>query len=109
MSSNDYIIQTSDIGSNNGELVIQGDLSIDNTSKIYDEISALITNSQIRVIRIQNISNIDLSFIQVLISLGQTIKKNNMRVSIETNLDNQFAELLENTGITEVFGSISKG
>ena len=108
MDNPDYNLYVKETSENNTELILEGDLSLENTQKIYDELLSILAKNEINIIRLNNVTNIDLSTIQIIVSLTKSYKEMNKEITIQTNFEQQFDELFKNTEVYNIFESISK-
>ncbi|MEA3444950.1 MAG: hypothetical protein U9R19_09535 [Bacteroidota bacterium] len=108
MDNDDYKIVLEKSTEGSAELVLEGDLSMDYSMQVYDELISLSNNSEFDIIRIKKIKNVHLSLIQILISLKESLRKKNREIEIICDFEGEFSELLENAGIANLLQSISK-
>ncbi len=76
--------------------------------KIYDELLSISTNNEFSIIRLRNVINIDLSIIQIIVSLTKSLNQMNKEITIHSHFEQQFDELFKNTEVYNIFESISK-
>jgi len=108
MDKPDYKIYIDESSESNSELILEGDLSLENTQKIYDELLSISTNNEFSIIRLRNVINIDLSIIQIIVSLTKSLNQMNKEITIHSHFEQQFDELFKNTEVYNIFESISK-
>lgn len=84
---------------NFAEINITGELTIDTVENMIVDINPVTDKFQSFKIVLNDITNIDLSGIQFLISLKKTIKANEKIVEFQMNLSEKFNTLLKSTGL----------
>ena len=85
------------------QILLKGNLTIDNIENIKSSIlSAIITYKKI-ILKLNNVENIDISVLQLLYSLYNSQNELNTEISIELNLNNDLALLINNAGFENNF------
>ena len=104
MANIEYEILYDDVKDDKSELILKGDLSIDNAAGIYEDLLPKVSASELHCIRVRNATNIDLTVLQVLVAIRKTKLEIQPGFQIICELDSQFQELIENAGIVDVLG-----
>jgi ABC-type transporter Mla MlaB component len=107
MVGNEYKIVLEKVSGGKEELVLEGDLLIDNVSKIYDELLSLAGQPEMKSIRIRNVSNIDLAVLQVLAAFAKSQKQKGRNIEFAFELDDQLSKLLDHAGIFDMLKSVA--
>ena len=81
------------------QILIEGNLSLKNAEKIKNQFLLLDQNEKILEIDIKNVSDLDLSFLQILFSLIKNVKS---EVSVTMSLTDEQKSLLDNAGLFEL-------
>lgn len=82
-------------------LSIGGLLVLDNAQKIKQELIGILHKMSHSVqIEIDEVDNIDLSFIQLIVSFTSNLTENGVKFSINWNLDDDQRTLFENVGLS---------
>jgi ABC-type transporter Mla MlaB component len=84
-------------------LEINGNLVINHIDKIYREISEKIDFSKPLNISVQNVENIDITFIQILLSLKKEFEEKKLELQISVDLSDDLWSLLKNAGIKQQY------
>ena len=108
MADTEYEIIVNELPEGGSELILVGDLTIDHVAKIYDNMVQNMNKSTIERIRLKDVVNIDMSVIQVIISLMNKQSQENKKVVIVNELEEPLFDLLQKAGIDQVFSSIAK-
>lgn len=80
-------------------IIIEGDASINSEEEFYRQILPLISEYDILEVEIKNIEVIDLTFIQLLLSLKNTLKYKNKNYKFSFDISEQMKSILDNSGI----------
>lgn len=98
-----YIITTENIDNTNIRSVIaEGELSLRYINEIREEIKSAIRGAKNLKMIIRNADMIDLSFLQLVISLQKTYEIEKNKISVEFDVDQENRELLTNSGFKEL-------
>ncbi|TCO10932.1 STAS domain-containing protein [Natronoflexus pectinivorans] len=91
-----------DFKENNGQLdiALSGQLTINSIKKITEEIKSHIKNPKSVSVFVNDVDNIDLTFIQLLQSIKNSGKKNGYEVSFSMKLPEDLSALLKNAGFS---------
>lgn len=90
-------------GKEAGQIIFEGDLSIQNAQLIKDKIlDALETYENLKVV-VQNMSDMDLSVFQILYAFKKSSEKNNKLTLFEFNIPETTKSIIKNSGIYELF------
>ncbi len=90
------------------EVIISGDLSINNCNSIYNKILNDLLPAESVQLKVIEPVNMDLSFLQILISFVITRKQRNYKTNVILELDNTNTELLTKTGMAETIEILQK-
>ncbi|MBO9703130.1 MAG: STAS domain-containing protein [Sporocytophaga sp.] len=88
---------------NHTEVLLTGNLTINNSEVIHKKILSVIEKSKKITIHLDDIDNIDLTIIQLLYSAKRTILKEGKELSTITNLPADLSLLLEKNGLKNIF------
>ena len=80
-------------------ILIEGDASINSEEEFYRQILPLVSEYDIIEVEIKNIEVIDLTFIQILLSLKNTLKFKNKNYKFSFDISEQMKSILDNSGI----------
>ncbi len=80
-------------------IIIEGDASINSEEEFYRQILPLVSEYNILEVEIKNIEVIDLTFIQLLLSLKNTLKYKNKNYKFSFDISEQMKSILDNSGI----------
>ena len=106
MATNDFKITIENQKDSEITMVtISGDLSIDNTLSIRNQLLNNALDQEIISVIISDSSNIDLSMIQLMIGYIDSRNKANKNTTIEFNIDESDFTLLKKTGAIELMTS----
>ncbi|MBE9468751.1 MAG: STAS domain-containing protein [Bacteroidetes bacterium] len=78
---------------------LQGNLTINNSNNIKNELIEALDNFNELTIAIKDVDAIDISVVQLIVSLNQTCKKKNKKINLSTCFSNETTELLEHSGL----------
>jgi len=96
--SNISFSDTSDSKIKSCDILIEGEASIKIEQEVYHEFINYLNDFDILRIILKNIELIDLPFIQLLISLQQTSKLKNKKISFNIELPENLQTILINSG-----------
>jgi len=80
------------------EILLEGELTLVNAEEIKVELLSAIEQYNQLTIKIMAVTNIDLSCIQLFISLRKTMAKLKKNLSFELNLSDDIKTLIQNSG-----------
>ncbi len=83
------------------EIYLSGNLTIQNSAKLKDELLK-ISNSDLIKIKIDKDAIVDLSTIQLLISLRKSAKQKGKKFSLNTDNDSYLLVILEKYGLNQL-------
>ncbi len=106
MSTSDYQFNIKHLSDTHAVLNLSGDLTIENSSSIHQQFVQKGLSANTLSIVIQDVRNIDLSFIQLLIGCIQSRNQTQKPTFLEFDFDNATRELLEKTGCIETINSL---
>lgn len=89
------------------KLNFSGNLVIDNIEKIKKKIKKKILNTEISLIHFDNVSQIDLSGIQILEALRKTMLKSGNICKIKLDIVPEYESILQRTGFKYFIDQIS--
>ena len=86
--------------SGSGRLIFEGDLTIMNSSQLKGKLHDLLDHLKYDslVVFIQNVSDIDLSFLQLMEVLGNHLTKKGIAYSVKWDMGEETKDLLKKTG-----------
>jgi len=84
------------------ELIFEGDISIFNSVEIQKKIRKLNLKARTVQITLRNIDSLDLSGIQILLSLKKSFAENQARLNIVSGLSDKTTTLLRHTGFEQI-------
>lgn len=93
-----YLIKTENIDDKT-IVTFSGDLSIQNIEKIKQELINIIVDYPNININLDDVSDIDVSFVQLLYAFRQEKQQQNKEIAIEVNLNEELRCLLSKAGI----------
>ncbi len=99
MKNAEIIILPGEKGSDSLKVVIKGELTINNTSEIREAILGNIKNINMLEIQTEDVSSIDLTFYQFLISLKKTFSQDERKILISLIIPEESEDLLKNAGL----------
>ncbi|MCD6566960.1 MAG: hypothetical protein J7K53_13565 [Bacteroidales bacterium] len=98
-----YSITTEkDENTNTMSVIVEGELSLRYISEIREDIKSAIRDAKNLKMIISNADMIDLSFLQLVISLQNTYRNRKDLFSIEFEIDQEKRDLLINSGFKEL-------
>lgn len=106
MSASEYQFIIKHLSDTHTVLNLSGDLTIENSSSLHNEFLQKGLSIHTLSIVIQNVRNIDLSFVQLLIGCIQNRNQSQKLTFLEFDFDNATFELLEKTGCIETINSL---
>lgn len=99
MKNAEIIILPGEKGSDSLKVVIKGELTINNTSEIREAILGNIKNINMLEIQTEDVSSIDLTFYQFMISLKKTFSQDERKILISLIIPEESEDLLKNAGL----------
>ena len=85
-------------------LFINGELTIQNASELKRILIESIDNSEHVVLNLDNVTEVDLSCLQLLYSAHKTAAKSNRRFTLNNNCPEVFKKAVKDTGYLRHFG-----
>lgn len=85
-------------------LLINGELTIQNASELKRILMESINNSEHVVLNLENVTEMDLSSLQLLYSAHRTAAKSNRRFTLSNNCPEVFKKAVKDTGYLRHFG-----
>ena len=109
MSANDFNISIEKV-SDTGTIKVNltGELTIENSSVIHNFLLNKVLHLESVELHISDVSNIDLSFLQLIIGFITTRRQDNIVTNIEFNLEESQIELQNKAGITDLISLLQK-
>ena len=101
-SYNISVVPSGDKDSKGVTVLLNGDLTLQNSEDIKQELSSIVGKYLKITIKSDNIENIDLSYIQLLFSIYFYQKKLSINVDIDMKLNDELESLVKHSG----FGNI---
>ena len=87
-------------------LVFSGDLSVARAAELQQQLlKAAPTVSHMHV-KVAEVENMDLSFLQLLLSWAQSMKQSKKKITFDFQLDEEFARIFEESGFRAAFGEL---
>jgi ABC-type transporter Mla MlaB component len=93
------ITKSEDRASHSLNLLLEGDLSINNAAAIVKYLKGLKFSDNSVAFHLKNVEKLDLTTVQVLFSLRNTLKVKERKISIVADLPTDLQKLLNNTGL----------
>lgn len=87
------------------KIILQGELSLPNTTKIQEKIIPLIEKYEVFEINLKNVNNIDLSCLQLLYALKITLEEHNKTLIFNNDIPEQIKMLIEVSDFYEVLSN----
>jgi len=97
--SNISCITYNDEGNRTAEFTIDSEATIRNEEEFHDLLKSALENHNIFVIKLVDIKNIDLPFLQLLVSAEKTVKSLEKEIRFEIVLGSASNNILKNSGI----------
>lgn len=85
------------------EIEISGDLIINHIEKIKVELDSVIDFSKDLVLKLDNPSSLDITFIQLVLSLKRSFQKNEKKLTFMGSFNDEISGLLTNAGLQDLF------
>ena len=89
-------------GSKTQTLVLEGDLSIRNAALIKKKLAAVKFTGDIIRIHLNNVDNLDITIIQIMYSLVNTLENQGKKIEIYSELPDDLEKVLINAGFSEI-------
>lgn len=99
MKNAEIIVLPGEKGSDALKVILKGELTINNMAEIRETILANIKNNNSLEIQTEDVSSIDLTFYQLLISLKKTFSQNEKKILISLIIPEECEDLLKNAGL----------
>ncbi len=97
----EYSVQIKDIDDKKGRLAVSGLLTVENSEKIKSDLSQLVLSKYAFLeIFVQDVVEVDLSFLQLMKAFEIYLKKQPVDFSISWSFDDEQVALLSNSGFT---------
>ncbi len=98
-----YSITTeNDDNTNIRSVIIEGELSLKYINEIREDLKPAIRGTKDLKMIIKNADMIDLSFLQLVISLQNTYKNEKKKISVKFEIDQENKDLMINSGFEEL-------
>lgn len=81
------------------ELRFSGNLIINNIEKIYNELQELLIIDKPLSVFVENPENIDITFIQLIVSIKKACLESNVDFKVEATLKDDYKQLIEKAGL----------
>jgi len=85
------------------EMIVSGELIINHSDLIKEEMIGLLDYSKNLNIRVTNPSSIDITFIQILLAIKKAYKSNGLNLSIQGTFNEEVFNLVTNAGFKNLF------
>lgn len=79
---------------------LSGSIIINHIEKIYDELKSQITPEDDVCVTVENPENVDITFVQLVLSMKSAWKASGKKLTISTTLPEDLTALLSKAGIT---------
>ncbi len=86
-------------------LIFSGDLSVAKAAELQQQLKAATTVSHVQV-KVAEVDNMDLSFLQLLLSWAQSMKKSGKKLTFDFQLGEEFTRIFEESGFRAAFGEL---
>ncbi|MBN1118639.1 MAG: hypothetical protein JXA77_15615, partial [Bacteroidales bacterium] len=83
------------------DMVFSGQLTINSIAKITEEVKLHLKNPSVVNIKVKDVDNIDLTFIQLLHAISNSGKKKAFDVNISLSVSDEISSLLTNAGFVD--------
>ena len=87
--------------SNTKTIKIENELSLNNVSNVRELLIKTLKEKDDLTLNLKNINNIDLAGIQLIVSLKSYVEKNNKKLTLNLELNDESKELLLNSGFND--------
>ena len=84
-------------------VILEGNLTVQNASEIHKKLVETKNNFSKVDVQIQNVTDIDLSIVQLLSTYWKTFDTLNKNLDINFNTSNEIQKLLNNSGFVELY------
>jgi|GEM_PF-1297702 len=95
-------------GSNRQEIILKGELTVENTKSVYNYLLNNAYHTDSLKLFVNSPANIDLCFFQLIIGFMESRNKLNKETTVDIDIDESQLELLTKTGIIEKISSLQK-
>ena len=102
---NFYFKSSKDRKTNTSSVVLKGELSIRNASGILKKINGTKITGENVAIKVEDVDNMDITFIQLISSFSNTLKAQGREVTVESSLPEHTAKLIENSGLKGILNT----
>ena len=96
------------IKDNANTYVLKGNITIQQTETLKNELLSTIKKMNSIYISGKNIEDIDVTFIQLMYSLKSSMTKQNKQINYDIELPEELTELLDNTGFKSLNENLNK-
>lgn len=87
-------------------LVFSGDLSVARAAELQQRLLKAATPFPHVHVKVAEVENMDLSFLQLLLSWAQSMKQSEKKLTFDFQLDEEFARIFEESGFRNAFGKL---
>ncbi len=81
-------------------ILFKGDLIVENASEIKEQIKSQLRPNNTIYLKFEKIESLDLSFVQIIMSLKKYANQNNIKIIFENVLPLEFSNMIKKFGIT---------
>ncbi len=89
-------------------LLFSGDLSVANASELQQQLLKAATKVSHIDVKVANVKNLDLSFLQLLFAWAQSMKQSGKNLIFDFQLDQEFERILNESGFRQAFSQLKK-
>ena len=86
----------------NGTILMQGDLTISNIEGVKEQVLTAMNDFTNITVKLNDVENMDLSFVQLLYSISKTAKSRNSKIQFDINLSETIQTLLNHSGFKDL-------
>lgn len=87
-------------------MVFSGDLSVGRAAELQQQLLKASTTTPHVHVKVAEVDNLDLSFLQLLLSWAQSMKQSGKKLTFDFQLDEEFARIFEESGFRTAFGEL---
>jgi anti-anti-sigma factor len=87
-------------------IVFSGDLSVAQAAELQQQLLKTATTVSRVHVKVAEVENMDLSFLQLLLSWAQNTKQSGKKLTFDFQLDEEFTRIFEESGFRAAFGEL---
>lgn len=92
----------------NINITIEGDFNLHNAEEIKQQLLQNVKNAQHITLDLKNITDFDLSSLQILFALHKTIKNSNKNITLNYQLPDELFSVINHCGYAKLLNEINK-